>query len=119
MEIIEKIKNLIGANKISKFTLYVGLNDKDSRKQEITTQKAKNIISKTLADNGIEVATFLGAEGIYTYITDNKTEKENSFKIEILFANQKQIKNAVDTIKQKLNQESIAVVREKVASSLI
>ena len=33
MEIIEKIKNLIGVNKISKFTLYVGLNDKDSRKQ--------------------------------------------------------------------------------------
>lgn len=119
MEIIEKIKNLIGANKISKFTLYVGLNDKDSRKQEITTQKAKNIISKTLADNGIEGATFLGAEGIYTYIIDNKTEKENSFKIEILFASQKQIQNAVNTIKQKLNQESIAVVKEKVASSLI
>lgn len=119
MEIIEKIKNLIGVNKISKFTLYVGLNDKDSRKQEITTQKAKNIISKTLADNGIEGATFLGAEGIYTYITDNKTEKENSFKIEILFANQKQIQNAVDAIKQKLNQETIAVVKEKVASSLI
>ena len=118
-KIIEKIKNLIGVNKISKFTLYVGLNDKDSRKQEITTQKAKNIISKTLADNGIEGATFLGAEGIYTYITDNKTEKENSFKIEILFANQKQIQNAVDTIKQKLNQETIAVVKEKVASSLI
>ena len=67
---------------------------------------------------GIEGATFLGAEGIYTYITDNKTEKENSFKIEILFANQKQIQNAVDTIKQKLNQETIAVVKEKVASSL-
>ena len=50
---------------------------------------------------------------------DNKTEKENSFKIEILFANQKQIQNAVDTIKQKLNQETIAVVKEKVASSLI
>lgn len=57
--------------------------------------------------------------GLYTYITTGNTEKENSFKIEILFATVQQINNAVDKIKQVLNQETVAVVREKVNSSLI
>ena len=60
-----------------------------------------------------------GMIGLYKAVKSFDTEKENSFKIEILFASQKQIQNAVNTIKQKLNQESIAVVKEKVASSLI
>lgn len=105
--------------KIEKFTLYVGLNDQNTRKQEYTTEKAKRIISRILANNSIEGATFLKAEGLYTYITDNKTEKENTFKIEILFANKKQVNNAISQIKKALNQETIAVVREKVASALI
>lgn len=54
MKILENIKNIFGANKINKFTLYVGLNDKDSRKQQYTTEKAKDIISKILAENEIE-----------------------------------------------------------------
>lgn len=105
--------------KINKFTLYVGLNDQTTRKQEVTAEKAKRIISRILANNNIEGATFLKAEGLYTYIVDNKTEKENTFKIEILFANKKQIKNAIAQIKKALNQETIAVSQEKIASALI
>ena len=119
MKILEFLKNKLGGNKINKFTLYVGLNDKDTRKQEIKTTNAKNLISKIFAENEIEGATFLGAEGIYTYKEDNKTETENSFKIEVLFATDNQIKKAVEKIKIKLNQESVAVVKEKIASSLM
>ena len=61
--------------KINKFTLYVGLNDQTTRKQEVTAEKAKRIISRILANNNIEGATFLKAEGLYTYITDNKTDQ--------------------------------------------
>lgn len=68
MKIFETIKNIFGGNKVNKFTLYVGLNDKDSRKQQYTTEKAKDIISKILAENNIEGATFLNAERtIYLY----------------------------------------------------
>ena len=109
----------IFTKKINKFTLYVGLNDQTTRKQEVTAEKAKRIISRILANNNIEGATFLKAEGLYTYIVDNKTEKENTFKIEILFANKKQINNAVAQIKKALNQETIAVSQEKIASALI
>ena len=108
----------IFTKKINKFTLYVGLNDKDTRQQEIATGIAQDKISKILAEYGIEGATFLGAKGIYTYITDNKTEQENTFKIEILFASVKQIKKAIEKIKKELNQETIAKVQEKVSRGL-
>lgn len=119
MKLLENVKSMLGLNKISKYTLYVGLNDKDSRTQKVSQIQAKKLISRILADNEIEGATFLKAEGLYTYITDHKTEKENTFKIEILFATDTQIKNAIAQIKQILNQETVAMVKEKVNSSLI
>lgn len=119
MNFREFLQGLLQPKKVNKFTLYVGLNDKNTRVQEFSIEEAKNIISKEFAENEIEGATFLGAEGIYTYKSDNTTEKENSFKIEILFASKKQIENAVAGIKTKLNQESVAVVEEKIVSSLI
>lgn len=117
MKLLGKIKTILGS-KVNKYTLYVGLNDKDVRKQKVSTSDAKQIITQTLAQNGIDGATFLGAEGIYTYAT-GETESENSFKIEILFAKDKQIKSAIKEIKEKLNQESVALVKEKIQSSLI
>ena len=105
--------------KIEKFTLYVGLNDKNTRKQELTKEQAKRKISRILANNNIEGATFLDAQGIYTYITDKSTETENTFKIELLFVNKKQVKKAIEQIKTELNQETIAIVTEKIASALI
>lgn len=114
-----KIFKKILQRKILKTTLYVGLNDKDSRKQEITQAQAKRIISRILASNNIEGATFLKAEGLYTYLTDNKMEQENTFKIEILFAKSKQIEKAVAQIKEFLNQETVAVTSEKIKSELI
>lgn len=100
-----------------KFTLYVGLNDKDSKKQEYTTEKAKDIITTIFAENDITGATFINAEGLYQYINGEK-EKENSFKIELLFVSKKQVKNAVNKIKSVLNQESVAVSTEKMNSKL-
>lgn len=104
--------------KVNKFTLYVGLNDKDSKKQEVTADEAKKIIRDIFANNEIDGATFLNTQGIYKYVT-GEVETENSFKIEVLFATKKQIRNAVAEIKQQLNQETVAVVHEKIRSSLI
>ena len=117
MKILEKIKTILGS-KVNKYTLYVGLTDKDVRKQKVTTKEAKQIITNALANNGIDGATFLGAQGIYTYVT-GETESENSFKIEVLFAKDKQVKSAIEEIKEKLNQETVALVKEKIQSSLI
>lgn len=99
--------------KKTQHTLYVGLNDKDQHKQLIKPIKAKELIKNILEKNGIDGATFIGSQGIY------KNEVENSFKIEILFAKSKQIKKSVEEIKKQLNQESVAVKREKVVSNLL
>ena len=99
--------------KILKHTLYVGLNDKDKHKQLIKPIKAQDLIKTILNNNGIDGATFIGSKGVY------KTEVENSFKIEILFAKDKQIKKSIKEIKRRLNQESVAVTREKIVSNLL
>ena len=122
--LLKKIKTFIKKifsrffKKNLKFTLYVGLNDKDTKKQEYATEKAKDIITDIFAKNNITGATFIQSQGLYQYITGEK-EKENTFKIELLFVNKKQVKNAVDKIKQVLNQESIAVAIDKVNSELL
>ena len=36
---------------IIKYNIYVGLNDKDSKKQEISTRKARDEVIKILNDN--------------------------------------------------------------------
>ena len=114
----EFFKKVISKNKVNKFTLYIGLNDKDTRKQEVSIEEGKEVISTIFAKNGIEGATFLDAKGIYTYVSGD-TEEENSFKIEVLFSTKKQIKRTIEEIKQQLNQESVALVQEKIRSSLI
>lgn len=99
--------------KILKHTLYVGLNDKDKHKQLIKPIKAQDLIKTILNNNGIDGATFIGSKGIY------KNETENSFKIEILFAKDKQIMNTIKQIKKELNQESVAITKEKIVSGLL
>ena len=69
---------------ISKFTLYMGLNDQDSKRQEISTIEEYKIASNMLA------ATFGGgtifeAEGIYKH-DDGSIVIEKTLRIEILFA---------------------------------
>ena len=98
---------------IEKFTMYVGLNDKDTHNQRIKTPKAKQIIARILQDNGINGATFIGGNGIY------KNEQEKTFKIEILFTTDEQIKKATNKIKNALNQEAIAVSKEVIRSAMI
>lgn len=111
------IKNL--NNRVNKFTLYVGLNDKDTKKQKFTQKISKDKINKIFAKYGIQGATYFSGEGLYTYDNTQVAEKEKSFKIEILFVKKKQVLNAINAIKTELNQESVAMVQEKIKSSLV
>ena len=73
-----------GENKMLKFTIIAGLNDKDSKKQEITTEEAYNRIINILYINEIEGATFTDVKGVYIH-RDGTAVFENSIKIELLF----------------------------------
>ena len=101
---------------IEKYTLYVGLNDKDTKVQEIATLEAYKIINKLLLSY-TDGATIFEAVGIYKH-EDGSFVTENTLRIELLFVERETVKTIVDILKQVLNQESIAVQHEIVESEL-
>ena len=102
---------------MKKFTLYLGLNDKDSKQQQISTLEAYKVVSNILA-NDFGGGTIFEAQGIYKH-EDGTVVVETTLRIEILFAELPAIKNHVATLKKVFNQESIAVQEEVINSSLM
>lgn len=100
-----------------KFTLYLGLNDKDSKQQQISTLEAYKVVSNILA-NDFGGGTIFEAQGIYKH-EDGTIVVETTLRIEILFAELPAIKNLVTTLKKVFNQESIVVQEEVINSSLM
>lgn len=98
---------------LTKHVLYIGLNDKDSKVQEITTDKAKEIISETFGD-----CTISDALGVYTH-EDGTKVKEKSLRVELLFKADKEVIENVQKIKKLLNQETVGFEVQKVNSTLI
>ena len=99
--------------KLEKYNLFIGLNDKDLKKQVIKTSKAKTIISQICGD-----CTMSDCVGTYTH-NDGTRIKENTIKVELLFKSEPEVIDYCNILKQVLNQESIAVSQEIVKSALI
>lgn len=98
----------------TKYTLYIGLNDKDSKVQEISTLDAYKMIGALVGD-----CTIQEARGLYTH-QDGTTVLENTLIVQIIdFSGALEIAPVVETIKTALNQESVAVIRESVDSRLM
>lgn len=102
---------------IKKFTLYLGLNDKDTKVQMISTLEAYKAVSNILAKD-FDGGTIFEAQGIYKH-DDGTIVIEKTLRIEILFAELPQIKILVELLKKMFNQESIAVQEENIESSLM
>lgn len=103
---------------MKKITLYVGLNDKDTKLQEVSTLDAYKMIT-----NLIEVGcTITEGRGIYKH-EDGTVVSEVSLIVELLdFDNtlsKEWVKSKVEQIKTILNQESVAVQEQEVVSELI
>lgn len=109
--------------KTLRMTLYVGLNDKDSKKQEISNETAEQLIYYVLLNNGLDCTLSMN-KGVYTHRESGTVTIENSFKIELLCFDKSfcsfiiKIKKVVNYLKTCLNQESIAVVKEYLNSEL-
>ena len=101
---------------MKKYNLTIGLNDKDTKMQkydDITAYKMVEDILKQYLDG----YTILKAFGGYKH--DNGTfVQENSLRVEIMFATDLQVKLIVNQIKEKLNQESVAVESVETNSQL-
>lgn len=102
---------------MKKHTLYLGLNDKDTKTQLINTIEAYKIVSNILAAD-FGGGTIFEAQGIYKH-DDGTIVFEKTLRIEILFAETPQIKALVTTLKKIFNQESVAVQEENISSELM
>jgi PII-like signaling protein len=101
-----------------KFTIIAGLNDKDSKKQEISTESAYKIIFETLKNNGVEGATLTEATGFYTH-NNGETVIEKSIKIELLFIDKITAVKIAKNLRIALNQESVVLEVTELESELI
>ena len=96
-----------------KHTLYVGLNDKDTKVQEISTLEAYKICSRAIGDCSIQELT-----GFYTH-NNGQHIVEKTLKIEIFGKAQDEIRKIADFIKLALNQESVIIEKTIVSSEFI
>lgn len=98
---------------LEKFTLFVGLADKDTKKQEVSTKEAYEKLSQIIGD-----CTISQSIGYYTHDNGDKVS-EQSLRIEILFKTYDEVKMLCGIIKRELNQESVALERTEIESELL
>lgn len=102
---------------MEKFTLYLGLNDKDKKTQLINTVEAYKICNNILL-HYTDGATIFEANGIYKH-DDGQYTIEKTLRIELLFIEEKDVKEIVKSLKQAFNQETIAIQKQMINSYLL
>lgn len=96
-----------------KKVFYVGLNDKNTLKQEIASDEAVKIIKQVLYHHGFNYMTLSRANGVYVMNSNGESSDENTIVITICesirahMKHRKQARAVIDELKILLNQESI------------
>jgi hypothetical protein len=99
---------------MTKYTLYIGLNDKDTKKQEIPTNGALVLLAQYLKDATVQECT-----GFYTH-ENGEFIIEKSLRVEKLdFSDTFDVFAAIRDLKIIFNQESIAVESVECNSELV
>ena len=102
---------------MTKYTLYIGLNDKDKKQQQIDTMEAYKIVQNVLTDP-TGGGTIYSATGVYRH-DNGAIVIENTLRVELVAVALEAVKKAVEMIKTVLNQESIILQTENVQSMFI
>lgn len=100
-----------------RYNLYVGLNDKDAKKQLLGRYEAINKIN-TIILKEASGATIKDAQGVYTY-NDGAKCIENTLIIELIDVKKAQVLKIIKELKKALNQEAILYYKEKIAGAFI
>ena len=103
---------------MKKITLYIGLNDKDTKQQEINTLDAYKVVGNILSRD----CTITEGRGVYTH-EDGTVVYEVSLVVDILDFDNSITKDwlidKIEQIKEALNQESVAKQEQDINSELI
>lgn len=95
-----------------KYNIYIGLNDKDSKKQEISTRRARQEVIKILNNNNITGLTMYEVSGVFKH-EDGAMTFEKSLKVELLEVKEEEVKKSINELKTALNQECIMLEKEE------
>ena len=98
--------------------LYIGLNDKDTKRQELTNLDAKAEISAILFKYFPNGFTLQECQGMYRH-NDGTVVCENTIKVILFDYNIGLVLDAVEDLKLKLNQECIAVEHIKTTVNFV
>lgn len=101
-----------------KHTFFIGLNDKDSKLQEVNTIDAARIVERVFVAHGADGATISGARGVYKH-ADGTIVCEETVMVQVFeFGDPIDVKGICGDLKKMLNQESIAVESTETNSAL-
>ena len=95
---------------MKKYTLTIGLNDKDTERREISVRRAKKVVSDILINQyNIYAYTLTKCEGVYRMTSTGHIIAEKSLRAEIASESEIPVDAIIATLKWALNQESIMV----------
>ena len=98
------------------YKMYIGLKDKDTKKQRIPTFLAARQIEKTVCDY-IGGATIYRARGCYKH-ENGQVVRENTVIVETSCDNEQVVLECVKTLKVKFNQESIGFMNTAIDTDI-
>ena len=102
---------------MNKSTLYIGLNDRVTKRQEISTLEAVKVIQNIVLEKTSGL-TIYEADGIYKH-DDGQIVIEKSLKVEIYDTLESVVLKIIGLLKSALNQESIILQKETVDSVFV
>lgn len=90
-----------------KYIMFIGLNDQETKAQEITTLDAYKVASNLLCEH-IGYGTITEARGVYTH-GNGEIVEEVTLRVEVSGAELEAVKRFCVAVKVALNQESIGL----------
>lgn len=91
------------------YKVYLGLNDQETKKQEIDTETAMIKVSEYLADH-FEGTTVYNGIGVYKH-NDGTIVRENSLIIELVYVEDQDVDKMINQFRVVFNQESVMKVK--------
>lgn len=102
-----------------KIDIFIGLNDKDTKKQETTLKGAKSIINRALIENGLEYYTLIDCQGVYMKEIERTINCMMVLDESLEESTTRKLKKAIKRIKKELNQESVMLKKDKTDCSFL
>lgn len=98
---------------MKKYLMTIGLFDKETEKQEIETDAARDIIAYLLIDEfNIFAFTMFDCYGVYKMTSTGAIIREPSIRVEIATDDELETGAIIEQIKKALNQESVMLETE-------